>query len=251
MKAPIYLYQDEGVSQESLRHLQRLVKEMTPTYPCETISAQEIRAGQLDGAHLLVIPGGADRFFHKKLTGAGNQKIRLFVEGGGSYLGICAGAYYGAQYVEFAKGCQKLEVCAERELAFFKGVALGPYLKPYVYDSNYGASAVKVQNFEEKKSSFYAYLNGGCYFVGEEGDRGESQPIAYYGDDFDQKTAILSVTVKKGRAILSGVHFEYSPQYMDGNDPYLAPLLLKLLETDADRMQCARRIFTKLGMTGA
>jgi glutamine amidotransferase-like uncharacterized protein len=47
-----------------------------------------------------------------------------FVEGGGSYLGLCAGAYYGCSRVEFETG-GAMEVVGARELAFFPGVARG------------------------------------------------------------------------------------------------------------------------------
>jgi glutamine amidotransferase-like uncharacterized protein len=48
-----------------------------------------------------------------------------FVElAGGSYLGLCAGAYYGSSRVVFEPGTP-LEVIGDRELAFFPGIARG------------------------------------------------------------------------------------------------------------------------------
>jgi glutamine amidotransferase-like uncharacterized protein len=47
-----------------------------------------------------------------------------FVQGGGSYLGLCAGAYYGCARVVFEPGTP-LEVVGDRELAFFPGIARG------------------------------------------------------------------------------------------------------------------------------
>lgn len=47
-----------------------------------------------------------------------------YVEGGGSYLGLCAGAYYGCSSVEFEPG-SSMEVSGDRELAFFPGAAIG------------------------------------------------------------------------------------------------------------------------------
>lgn len=47
-----------------------------------------------------------------------------FVTQGGSYLGLCAGAYYACARVEFEPGTP-LEVVGDRELAFFPGIAQG------------------------------------------------------------------------------------------------------------------------------
>lgn len=47
-----------------------------------------------------------------------------FVHSGGSYLGLCAGAYFGCSRVVFEPGTP-LEVVGDRELAFFPGIARG------------------------------------------------------------------------------------------------------------------------------
>ena len=54
--------------------------------------------------HPQVMPGGADRPYCAALNGEGNRRIRAFVEAGGAYLGLCAGAYYASQRVEFELG---------------------------------------------------------------------------------------------------------------------------------------------------
>jgi hypothetical protein len=47
-----------------------------------------------------------------------------FVNSGGSYLGLCAGAYYACSSVQFEQG-SRLQVLGDRELAFFPGIACG------------------------------------------------------------------------------------------------------------------------------
>ena len=47
-----------------------------------------------------------------------------YVKSGGSYLGLCAGAYYGCARVVFEPGTP-LEVVGGRELQFFPGTARG------------------------------------------------------------------------------------------------------------------------------
>jgi glutamine amidotransferase-like uncharacterized protein len=57
------------------------------------VGAEEIAGGTLADCNLVVVPGGGGRTESDALGEKGRQKIREFVEGGGAYLGICAGAY--------------------------------------------------------------------------------------------------------------------------------------------------------------
>ena len=61
-----------------------------------TTTAEEISSGDLrrGDSSLLVMPGGRDLPYVESLSGLGNREISQFVKSGGSYLGICAGAYY-------------------------------------------------------------------------------------------------------------------------------------------------------------
>jgi biotin---protein ligase len=68
-------------------------------------------------------------------------KCADFVKGGGAYLGICAGAYYASERVEFEAGTA-LTVEGPRELAFFTGTALGSVVPDYDYHGEVSAAAV-------------------------------------------------------------------------------------------------------------
>ncbi len=163
---------------------------------------------------LLIMPGGRDKPYHAALQGKGNAKIRSFVERGGTYMGICAGAYYGCQVVDFDRG-QSLEVYEERELAFFPGSAVGPaYGKgTFDYGSQKGARAAKLQT---ALGVFDVYFNGGCYFSG---DFSKVRILARYLDLEGHPPAILECPIGKGKAILSGVHLETSSDSLDPKDP--------------------------------
>lgn len=171
--------------------------------PGERIRAASIIEGGLESVSLFIMPGGRDRPYHAALKGAGNAQIRSFVENGGTYLGICAGAYYGSKTVEFDQG-YPLEVCEEREISFFPGKAIGPaYGKgTFEYESDKGARLAKIGT---ANGPFYAYYNGGCYF---EGDFTHVKILARYLDLPGHPPAIIECSVVKGKAILSGVHIE-------------------------------------------
>lgn len=214
----VYIYADQGTSQESLQHLKYTLTNRTPYYfKTQTINANEVIAGVWrKNAIAFFMPGGADLPYKKLLDGPGNQQIVEYVRAGGVYVGICAGAYYAAQHVEFAKGSE-LEVIGSRELAFFQGSAVGPILAPYDYRTNSGARVAKLI-FNDQQIGM-AYFNGGPYFKGNIA----GEVIAHYADN--NLPAIIQISVGKGKAILSGVHWEYQANLLNKKDEYIKPLL--------------------------
>jgi glutamine amidotransferase-like uncharacterized protein len=199
--------------------------------PAQTLGASEILSTPWEkGCSLFIMPGGRDRPYHRDLQGEGCRRIRRFVEDGGTYLGICAGAYFGCSQVRFDVGFP-LEVFETRELRFFPGSAVGPaYGKgTYDYESNKGARAALLRS---DHGTFYAYYNGGCTF---EGDFSSCDILARFAELEGAPPAILSCRVGKGRAILSGVHLETDPSHLDPNDPYLTTVLSLLASTELVR----------------
>ncbi|ORX78446.1 class II aaRS and biotin synthetase [Anaeromyces robustus] len=173
-----------------------------------------------DSTKLLVFPGGRDLPYVNKLGSKGMERIRKYVnEKGGKYLGICAGAYFGASHIEFEMNRPSYKVEGPRELKFFKGTAKGSALSTFYYQSEKGALAPKIHlPFMEKDVNIY--FNGGCFFdINENMKLPEDLTILgkYTTKCFDgtiNRPAIIEVINGKGKAILSGVHFEYSPELL-------------------------------------
>lgn len=214
----IKIYKDAGVDYQILPFF---LNEMS-LWQITFISSKElIQTDWEKETSLLVFPGGRDLPYHEALKGEGNQRIRKYVEQGGAYLGICAGAYYGCGTVEFDRGSQ-LEVFGSRELAFFPGIARGPAYGTgsFRYDSEFGARAALLScNFYPK--SFKSYFNGGCYFL--EAERYQDvKTLSHYLEIEGNPAAIIEIAVGKGKAILSGVHIEI------GNSPYSSLLNKKI-----------------------
>ncbi|WP_201457017.1 BPL-N domain-containing protein [Chlamydia sp. 17-3921] len=215
-KSCILVYSGQGVSPYYLRHTIRFLKEMLNFLEIE----REVR--RVDGqfilydpiweetASLLVFPGGADIPYHKLLHGLGTARIAEFVLEGGKYLGICAGAYFGAKelYFENPNGCI---LSAGRDLGFFPGLAKGPaYGNIFSYTSPIGVRASK-QIFSEFGEG-YALFNGGCFF--EVAETFSDVCIeARYADLPNQPASIISRRIGQGFAVLSGPHIEYLPDY--------------------------------------
>ncbi|MBF5059561.1 BPL-N domain-containing protein [Candidatus Neptunochlamydia vexilliferae] len=195
----ILVYADEGVGPRSLKetcHLFPSVKRVKHKTLIETDWEKETK--------LLIFPGGRDIPYDRALKGKGTAKIRRFVEEGGAYLGICAGAYFGAGEVIFEKGTA-LEVHEERDLAFFPGSAVGTIYpdRSFSYDSEAGARTAKV-SFEGE--IFDVYYNGGCTFHHTE-QYPNTTVLARYANADDQP-AVIHCKVGKGNILLSGVHIE-------------------------------------------
>ena len=73
-----------------------VILDSDPLFRWETVGAKEIRQGKLSSYDLLIVPGGKSSEFSKELHAAGKKAIRDFVESGGGYFGVCAGAFLAA-----------------------------------------------------------------------------------------------------------------------------------------------------------
>lgn len=198
------LYTGPGTSQESIAHMQRII-------PCTLLQPDILKQGNwLKSAKLFIMPGGADIPYTQHLNGLGNELIRSFVENGGTYLGICAGSYYAAKEIEFAKG-KAIEVIGPRELGFYPGLVRGPILADYDYHSDRGALIAPIR-WITSDDIVNVYYNGGGYFVDAEKYENVKVLAVYEGNELP---AIVECRVGRGKAILSGVHFETQVETVD------------------------------------
>lgn len=200
----IRIYNGPGVEKRCLPSLRSELSSWKTAF----ISAKDILSTNWEEkTSLLLIPGGRDVPYHEALKGEGNFRIKRFVENGGAFLGICAGAYYGCSEVEFDRGME-LEVLGTRELAFYPGTGRGPAYGPgtFHYNSELGARCSLISD-EFFGGSFQSYFNGGCYFVEVE-KFPHVQVIAKYLDIPGEPAAAIEIPFGKGRVALTGVHIE-------------------------------------------
>lgn len=206
MSQVIAIYADQGTSQLGLASLKRTV----PRYlglECRLLSAADILAGALADYAAFIIPGGADLPYCAQLNGNGNQRIRQFVEQGGSYIGICAGAYYACAAIDFIG--EEYAVAGKRELAFFDGDAQGclpQFTQGQRFNEQTNSKAMVSLRFNDSSQAPF-YYHGGPKFVPNV--TASYQPIAYYPDG---NLAIVAGNIGQGSYLLSGVHFELEPR---------------------------------------
>ncbi len=242
----ILIYQDKGVDPFCLKALvcslqQELIHK---THPLAFADRHLLKTSSWHkSTKLLVFPGGRDIPYQKALQGLGNEQIVDFVQKGGSFLGICAGGYYGSAFIEFEKG-GPLEVIAKRDLCFFPGIARGPAygLGEFNYRDHTGA---QIAHLEIDSTLYSSYYHGGCAFVGAENNPNVSI-FARYADLEAKPPAIVHCTVGQGQAILSGVHPEYSSHLEDARAQIPSILFSDLLEIEPLRRHIFRKIIEKL-----
>ncbi len=240
----VYIYQDEGVSEGSLHQTILTFKNLLKKYHVTTINSEQVKAGSwTKNAILFVIPGGADLPYVKKLTGKGNDIIKKYVIGGGSFIGICAGSYYGSSYVEFDKN-GSLEVLGKRELGFFKGKAIGPVLAPYNYNTQSGSRAATIHTILPNIIKTVVFYNGGGFFENAK----EYPNTTVVGTYENNLPAIILIKHGAGKILLSGVHFEYDPNLLDNSDPYIQKIINSLNKANDSRKMLLGQLMKMIGI---
>lgn len=211
-----------GATIESVRHcLYSLRRLLSPKYAVITVTGDAlIKEPWTASCAMLVFPGGADLGYCRTLNGEGNRRITQFVERGGTFLGFCAGGYYGSKRCEFEVGNKKMEVVGTRELAFFPGTCRGGAFSGFVYHSEAGARAVQLSVSNQTHditmpADFRTYFNGGGVFVDapKYHDQGV-EILASYKEKLDVEAgegaaAVVYCKAGEGAAILTGPHPEY------------------------------------------
>jgi biotin--protein ligase len=245
MQKKALIYADKGTAPHSVNLTIKALNDIG--IAANPILAQDVieKKWEKDTA-LFIMPGGRDVFFHTFLSGPGNSKIKNFVHNGGSYLGLCAGAYYACDNIEFEKNTP-LEIIGKRELGFFPNKAIGPALGigQFQYSSEIGAQAALI-NYSSSNinTSAYIYYNGGCTF--ENTHTAPSAKIIAHYHHKKKHPAILQINVGKGRAILSSVHIEYSHTHFDPSNIYLKNIIPFFKKTDKEREKIFSDIISNL-----
>lgn len=232
----IVVYVDQGVSGKTLFHTVKSLQQETKA-PLKRLDAAALCSTEWEKeTALLVIPGGNDVYYDSLLKEEGNNKIRSFVEeNGGGYLGLCAGAYFAARKIEFEKGAHQ-QICAERSLGFYPGVARGSAygVGKYVPDSDKGAQVAQLSWNGERCMT---YFNGGCLFD-DPSSFSNVEVLSRYINLEGKPAAIVLCKCGKGKAILSGAHIEMSASYLAHIDP-------KIENVDLEQGEKVRRILFK------
>jgi glutamine amidotransferase-like uncharacterized protein len=86
-------------------------------YAARRVTAAQIREGVLKDFDVLVQPGGSGSKQAETLGKDGRERIRTFVDGGGGYVGICAGAYLATSDYEWSLNILNAKVIDKKHWA--------------------------------------------------------------------------------------------------------------------------------------
>ncbi|KAJ4349906.1 biotin holocarboxylase synthetase [Didymosphaeria variabile] len=265
-KMNVMVYSGTGSTTESVRHcLFTLRRLLSPSYAVIPVTGDVlIKEPWMASCALLVFPGGADLGYCRTLNGEGNRRITHYVKNGGSYLGFCAGGYYGSAKCEFEPENPDLAVVGSRELEFFPGVCRGLAFPGFVYHSESGARAADLYIHktafsdvkDELSDSFKSYYNGGGVFVDAKTLESHGVEIlASYTEDLhvdsgEGKAAIVYRKVGQGNVILTGPHPEFTPTNLAKpiNNPDYSSIIDAITVTDSTRVAFMRLLLSKLGL---
>ncbi|MCB9989402.1 MAG: hypothetical protein H6868_08760 [Rhodospirillales bacterium] len=180
-----------------------------------TASAMQSDPTLLDQDTLaFILPGiiGEECHYYDVLGDEGNKAIRQYVEDGGTYMGLCAGAYYACETIEYAPawGNKKTQ---KPGLNFFNAVARGPVTPdaPHPTPENEYNDLSVLQIFKENGDTI-----GVCYGNGpalENAIDDNLHVIARYKGVKDTPISIARKPVGKGQALFVGVVPEISSKH--------------------------------------
>ena len=166
------------------------------TYATSTV----INSATLAGYNVLIMPGGDGGSLYLGSSSISGTAIKNFVANGGGYLGICAGAYAGANYVSGDY--------------YGWGVAPDVDAKPVGYVGNLTMkfTSAAQQILGSSGSITISHYNGPAMYV----TGGNAIILATYADDhtgYEGYADIVGDYYGKGRSVLMGSHPELTPQY--------------------------------------
>jgi len=101
-RVKVAVYKGDGAS--SSRKKVIAVLEKQPDFLIRDITVDEIKAGKLDEFDVLIHPGGSGGGQGRALGEEGRAAEKKFIEAGGGYIGVCAGAYLATCDYEWSLG---------------------------------------------------------------------------------------------------------------------------------------------------
>jgi len=156
-----------------------------------------------------VLPGivGEHSLYHSHIGERGNDIIRSYVDRGGVFMGLCAGAYYAASVIEYKPEWAPHRGHTRGLLTLFNGTARGPIpglglaaTEPGAYN---GCTTVPVLLYNGARPHI-AYSCGPAFYHPTD----DAEIFARY-DTNDAPVAAFSTRMGRGHVILSGI----LPQY--------------------------------------
>lgn len=155
----VLIYDGPGVTSLQKTLIKSLKSLLSTRYDVIPVDDQVLCKSPWEAStQLVVMPGGKDLQFLNALEPEGICKIKEYVNQGGKYLGLCAGAYFACSKLEFELNRPFYEVSGSRPLGFCPGIAIGSVTPRFEYGSEVNAQALSINN--DDNVSLNVYVNG-------------------------------------------------------------------------------------------
>ncbi len=244
--SPIGIYTGSGASHSWLWFVEIL--DRMGFYHVHFVDEKDILSNALEAMDVLLMSGGDTFAIAEGLGTEGSDKLRSFIEGGGLYIGTCAGAYLPLRSsMNFLNQFNFIDVnisnisrrLSETERSSFQKYACSSYGCDFIFHVVREDVALRMMNGYQTdgKREMVAPLFGGPSMLPSE----DIEPIATY-QGFTEKTkflveeglaertligniAVAKKSMGKGHLYIFGPHFEH-PDYPWCNH-FLADLIRK------------------------
>jgi len=198
----IALYSDEGADDGCIQATRIMFEWMG--YTVILVEADCINNEGLDNFSILCIPGGDMYQYSQDISSEGKENIRNFIREGGSYIGVCGGAYFTGERVIW-QGDQ----IPMTPLAIFPGTTQGPIneIAPYPHCTMCEVNIVDHTHSitqSEQNCVWIAYCYGPTFLPNEDAD------IEILGEyEIVNQPAIVAFEYGLGRVFIIGTHPEF------------------------------------------
>lgn len=207
----VALYADEG-SKTGGDNVEKCLAFEPSGFSATRVTAEQIRGGVLKDFDVFVAGGGRGSKTAEALQPAGREQVRKFVEGGGGYLGICAGAYLASSDYPWSLNLVNAKVVDKKH-----------------WNRDGGPVSLAVTETGKKRLGLTDdelvcnYNQGPLLAPGDHPDLPSYTPLATFGSEIATNgapsgvmvgtTAIASATVGQGRVIVISPHPEKAMGY--------------------------------------
>ncbi len=99
-KIEVAVLSGKGVG-PSANNLMDVLNNSADTIHTTVLNGEDIRDGALNSFDVFIVPGGSGKKESQNLSRIGALEVKRFINGGGCYLGICAGCYLASNEPDF------------------------------------------------------------------------------------------------------------------------------------------------------
>jgi glutamine amidotransferase-like uncharacterized protein len=205
----VAVFSDAGVTKAGIKQVEDCLPE-SQGFDVKTIDAKQIRDGDRKNFDVIIHGGGSASKQGETLGARGRDAVKTFVEGGGGFIGICAGAYLASAEYEWSLGVLDAKVIDRPHWARGEGDV-------QLRLTTAGEKALQ----PEQQVCTIHFENGPLLGPGKKDDIEDYEPLAIFESEMRKNdappgimkgtTAIARGKFGKGRVVCFSPHPEKTP----------------------------------------